>query len=133
MPDVYANLDALIPREDFEATEVKPSGSNIGSTQAITELEKGRFFYSVLKKPDFQRETANWTPEKVAELVNSFVADDLVPSIRSLGLEIGGAGAEYSSLPCSPYPLLPYRPSSLSMPFSVGLGAALTRDIPVMV
>ena len=81
MPDVYANLDALIPREDFEATEGKPSGSNIGSTQAITELEKGRFFYSVLKKPDFQRETANWTPEKVAELVNSFVADDLVPSI----------------------------------------------------
>ena len=81
MAEVYVNLDALIPREDFEAAEGKPSGSNMGSTQAITELEKGRFFYSVLKKPDFQRETANWTPEKVAELVNSFVADDLVPSI----------------------------------------------------
>jgi len=81
MPEVYVNLDALIPREDFEAKEGNSAGSNISSTQAITELEKGRFFYSVLKKPDFQRETANWTPEKVAELVKSFVADDLVPSI----------------------------------------------------
>ena len=48
MAEVYVNLDALIPREDFEAAEGKPSGSNMGSTQAITELEKGRFF---LKRP----------------------------------------------------------------------------------
>ncbi len=37
MPDVYVNLDALIPRDDFEASEGKSSGSNIGSTQAALQ------------------------------------------------------------------------------------------------
>jgi hypothetical protein len=81
MPDIYVNLDGLIPREDFEAKADQTSGGNLPATQTITELEKGKFFYSVLKKPDFQRETANWTPETVAELISSFVNDDLVPAI----------------------------------------------------
>ena len=81
MPDSYVNLDGLIPREDFEAKPDQPSAANLPATQTITELEKGKFFYSVLKKPDFQRETANWTPETVAELIRSFVNDDLVPAI----------------------------------------------------
>ncbi|WP_221639924.1 HNH endonuclease family protein [Actinoallomurus bryophytorum] len=35
----------------------------------------------MLRKPDFQRETANWSPEKVAELVGSFLEGDLIPSV----------------------------------------------------
>ncbi len=81
MPEIYVNLDGLIPREDFEAKPHQPSGANLPANQTITELEKGKFFYSVLKKPDFQRETANWSPETVAELISSFVNDDLVPAI----------------------------------------------------
>jgi hypothetical protein len=81
MPDIYVNLDGLIPREDFEAKADQVSGANFAATQTITELETGKFFYSVLKKPDFQRETANWTPDTVAELIKSFVNDDLVPAI----------------------------------------------------
>jgi hypothetical protein len=81
MPETYVNLDGLIPREDFEAKPVQSSGANLPATQTITELETGKFFYSVLKKPDFQRETANWTPEAVAEMITSFVSDDLVPAI----------------------------------------------------
>lgn len=81
MPDTYVNLDGLIPREDFEAKPVQSSGANLPATQTITELETGKFFYSVLKKPDFQRETANWSPEAVAEMITSFVSDDLVPAI----------------------------------------------------
>lgn len=81
MSDIYVNLDGLIPREDFEAKPVQSSGANLPATQTITELETGKFFYSVLRKPDFQRETANWTPETVAELIKSFVSDDLVPAI----------------------------------------------------
>lgn len=81
MPKSYVNLDGLIPREDFEVRADKSSGANLPATQTITELEKGKFFYSVLKKPDFQRETPNWEPETVAELVKSFVNDDLVPAI----------------------------------------------------
>jgi len=81
MSDTYVNLDGLIPREDFEAKSDQASAANLPATQTITELETGKFFYSVLKKPDFQRETANWEPETVAELIKSFVNDDLVPAI----------------------------------------------------
>lgn len=82
MPETYVNLDGLIPREDFEAKTDSASNTVPGTqTQTITELENGKFFYSVLKKPDFQRETANWEPETVAELIKSFVEGDLVPAI----------------------------------------------------
>ncbi|MFD4665148.1 GmrSD restriction endonuclease domain-containing protein [Streptomyces halstedii] len=47
----------------------------------ITDLGPEGFTYNVLRKPDFQRETANWSPEKVAELVKSFLEGDLIPSI----------------------------------------------------
>ncbi len=81
MSDTYVNLDGLIPREDFDAKSDQATAANLPATQTITELEQGKFFYSVLKKPDFQRETANWEPETVAELIKSFVNDDLVPAI----------------------------------------------------
>ena len=81
MSDSYVNLDGLIPRDDFEAKPDQVAAVSATQTQTITELEKGKFFYSVLKKPDFQRETANWEPDTVAELIKSFVNDDLVPAI----------------------------------------------------
>jgi hypothetical protein len=34
-----------------------------------------------LRKPDFQRETSEWAPQKVADLINSFLNQDLIPSI----------------------------------------------------
>ncbi|MDT9680648.1 DUF262 domain-containing protein [Streptomyces sp. TRM76323] len=77
------NLDALIPREDFEAASpealTQPSGlmANLG----VAELGPESFMYNVLRKPDFQRETANWTPDKVAALVRSFLEGDLIPTI----------------------------------------------------
>ncbi|MGW1187513.1 HNH endonuclease family protein [Streptomyces sp. NPDC002559] len=77
------NLDALIPREDFEAASpealTQPSGlmANLG----VAELGPESFMYNVLRKPDFQRETANWTPDKVAALVQSFLEGDLIPAI----------------------------------------------------
>lgn len=82
MPNMV-NLDALIPREDFEAIDsggvTQPSA--ISSTLRVTDLLPDSISYSVLRKPDFQRETANWTPEKVAALVRSFLEGDLIPSI----------------------------------------------------
>ncbi|MFC9856909.1 MULTISPECIES: HNH endonuclease family protein [unclassified Streptomyces] len=77
------NLDALIPREDFEAitSEQATQTSILSTTMKITDLTQDSLMYNVLRKPDFQRETANWTPEKVAELVRSFLAGDLIPSI----------------------------------------------------
>ncbi|MFJ1580500.1 HNH endonuclease family protein [Streptomyces sp. NPDC088147] len=83
MPTHMVNLDALIPREDFEAlpSEQAAPTSVLSTTLKITDLTQDSLMYNVLRKPDFQRETANWTPEKVAELVRSFLAGDLIPSI----------------------------------------------------
>ena len=63
------NLDALIPREDFEVQSVAdPSNPVKIERVSIRDLEPG-FFYNALRKPDFQRETANWSPAKVVDLV----------------------------------------------------------------
>jgi hypothetical protein len=48
---------------------------------AVRDLEEKSFFYDALRKPDFQRETANWSPPKVADLVRTFVEGDLVPAV----------------------------------------------------
>ncbi|MCA2223497.1 HNH endonuclease family protein [Nonomuraea aurantiaca] len=77
------NMDALIPRDDFEAATDEPAtqASILSTTMKITDLGPESLIYNVLRKPDFQRETANWTPEKVAELVRSFLEGDLIPSV----------------------------------------------------
>jgi hypothetical protein len=69
------NLDALIPREDFE---VLSDGVATPNKQSITifELQSDNFFFSALRKPDFQRETYEWTPKRVVGLIRSFVSDD---------------------------------------------------------
>ncbi len=72
------NLDALIPRADLaapgELSEYIPA-------LAITGLEPRGLLYPALRKPDFQRETANWTPEQVADLVITFVNRELIPAV----------------------------------------------------
>ncbi len=72
------NLDALIPRADLAApgdlSEDIPA-------LAITGLEPRGLLYPALRKPDFQRETASWTPEQVADLVITFVNRDLIPAV----------------------------------------------------
>ena len=35
----------------------------------------------MLRKPDFQRETAIWSPERVRDLIIAFVNEDLVPAV----------------------------------------------------
>ncbi|MGW0996547.1 GmrSD restriction endonuclease domain-containing protein [Streptomyces sp. NPDC002523] len=83
MPTHMVNMDALIPREDFEAVTSEPATqpSILSTTMKITDLGPDSLIYNVLRKPDFQRETANWNPEKVAELVRSFLEGDLIPSV----------------------------------------------------
>lgn len=82
MPTQYVNLDALIPREDFEVrSDSPPQPSQLASTIKVSELESSSVTYHILRKPDFQRETANWEPEKVAEFIKSYLDGDLIPSI----------------------------------------------------
>lgn len=74
------NLDALIPREDFEI-ETESSQSQTTSTVQIRDLEASSFFYPNLRKPDFQRETADWDVEKIVSFLRSFLDGDLIPAI----------------------------------------------------
>ena len=78
------NLDALIQRQDFLSEEV-PDNSAAGSrgqpSASATDLKMGESFFSTLRKPDFQRETAAWSPTMVKEFVKAFVEDELVPSV----------------------------------------------------
>ena len=73
------NLDALIPREEF-AVEDQQGGTSLIERISILHLE-GFIFGPDLRKPDFQRETIQWTPQKVADLVRAFVDADLIPAV----------------------------------------------------
>lgn len=74
------NLDALIPREDFDVSDTTiPSVQP--TTIQIRNLERADFFYSVIRKPDFQRETSDWSPEKICEFIQSFIDGDLIPAL----------------------------------------------------
>jgi len=75
------NLDALIKREDFESgpKAVGEVGEEI--TFNATQLKQGEFFYSCLRKPTFQRETSNWSPNMIVEFIRSFLDGELIPSV----------------------------------------------------
>lgn len=72
------NLDALIKRADLAARGEE--GEDITSL-SVTGLEPKGFLYPALRKPDFQRETAGWAPDQVADLINTFVRRDLIPAV----------------------------------------------------
>ena len=73
------NLDALIPREDFEAVGQNNSG-NLFPSISVTSFSTG-LFYPFLRKPDFQRETNEWDAKKIYDFLESFINGDLIPSI----------------------------------------------------
>jgi hypothetical protein len=82
MPETV-NLDALIPRADFltpQQTDT-PAGASGKASASMTDLSKGESFFSTLRKPDFQRETAAWSPMMIRDFVKAFIEGDLIPSV----------------------------------------------------
>jgi len=79
LPTHKVNLDGLIRRENFESCAESALGKE--PLFKVEELAKGRLYESVLRKPDFQRQTNNWTPEMIVDFVKSFLDDKLIPSI----------------------------------------------------
>ncbi|WP_165435529.1 DUF262 domain-containing protein [Bradyrhizobium sp. Leo121] len=78
------NLDALIPREDFIAPpdNTSTTAGELGKPSAsATDLTARESFFETLRKPDFQRETAAWTPSAVCDFIEAFVSNDLIPSV----------------------------------------------------
>ena len=75
------NLDALINREDFEYETVNNDDAPVPLTISVRHLERRDFFYLALRKPDFQRETSEWNPKRVAGLIRTFIDGELVPAV----------------------------------------------------
>ncbi|RXH15704.1 GmrSD restriction endonuclease domain-containing protein [Bradyrhizobium guangzhouense] len=77
------NLDALVAREDFIAPpDDTVGGGETGKQSAsVTDLTRGESFSSTLRKPDFQRETAAWSPTMVCDFIEAFVSNDLIPAV----------------------------------------------------
>jgi len=77
------NLDALILREDFIAplNDQNIAGESGKTTASTTDLRRGESFFETLRKPDFQRETAAWSPMMVCDFIEAFVNVDLIPSV----------------------------------------------------
>jgi hypothetical protein len=76
----HVNLDSLIPREDFQ---VLVMGEKVPKTPSIkiNDLEPDAFFFGALRKPDFQRETAEWDAKRVVGIIRSFIKDELIPAV----------------------------------------------------
>lgn len=81
MPTHLVNLDALIKREDFESSSDAVGGFGSDPLFKLEELQRGKMFFGVLRKPDFQRDTDNWSPEMIVEFVKSFLDNELIPSV----------------------------------------------------
>src|SRR5437773_1601090 len=75
------NLDALILREDFNSEHGAAAGEKGKAEASKTDLTKGENFYITLRKPDFQRETAAWSPEQVCNFLESFINGELIPAV----------------------------------------------------
>jgi hypothetical protein len=77
------NLDGLIVREYFEVLVDSNKLQKVEESPKlkIVELEPDSFMFRKLRKPDFQRRTAHWTPAKIAGFIKSFVSGDLIPAV----------------------------------------------------
>jgi len=74
-------LDAMIRREDFAADGTPISSAEAIQTLSVESLGSTGLLISLLRKPDFQRETNHWSPEQVVSFLESFLDNELIPSI----------------------------------------------------
>ena len=71
----------MIKRADFAFNEDEGLTFEQFNTIPARELVSGGLTGSILRKPDFQRETNHWTPEQVVSLLECYIHGDLIPSV----------------------------------------------------
>ena len=76
-----AILDALIPRADFCELDHDGQQAQMIHDLGLSQLDEKSFLVPNLRKPDFQRETNQWTPDQVVVFLKSFLDNELVPSV----------------------------------------------------
>lgn len=74
-------LDAMIKREDFTLTGATPSSGEPIKTLSVESLGSSGMLVPLLRKPDFQRETNHWSSAQVVSFLESFLDNELIPSI----------------------------------------------------
>ena len=76
------NLDALISREDFEASDETVNTAGKISALSVNDLKDGSgLFPASVRKPDFQRETADWDVDKIARFIKNFADGKFIPAV----------------------------------------------------
>jgi hypothetical protein len=74
------DLDAMIPREDFGVLE-ESFALDLMSDFPIRHVMKDAPVLRLLRKPDFQRETNHWTPDQLVMFIESFLDNEVIPSL----------------------------------------------------
>lgn len=74
------NLDALIVRQDMDEGASQEIPKEFSFRHGELVYESG-MTYSLLRKPDFQRSTSSWTPEKVRDMVVAYIEGETVPAV----------------------------------------------------
>lgn len=77
------NLDAMISRSDFASkADADATQSNNFAEIALKDLAgAGAWLPKLLRKPDFQRETTQWTSNQITTLIESFLEGELIPAV----------------------------------------------------
>jgi hypothetical protein len=74
-------LDAMIRRADFAVVEGEAFELDRFQGFQLNNLTKDSPILKLLRKPDFQRETNHWTPEQICTFIESFLDNEVIPSL----------------------------------------------------
>jgi len=74
-------LDAMISRADFAEMAINPSEAPKISAISLSSFGSDSFLVPALRKPDFQRETNQWTEDQVLVFLESFLDNELIPAV----------------------------------------------------
>lgn len=74
------NLDAMIPREDFAIADPE-FDLDLFQSFPISYMQQSNPILRLLRKPDFQRETNHWKPDQIATFIESFLDNEVIPSL----------------------------------------------------
>ncbi len=80
MADVVT-LDAMIQRSDFAVGTTDAAGTEQIQTLSVESLSAQSMIVPMLRKPDFQRETNQWTPSQLITFLKSYLDLELIPSV----------------------------------------------------
>lgn len=86
MNNLFVHLDHLINKDDiyYTAPELRTTAQKATKTDEVIryiDIKEERGLYANLRKPDFQRQTNAWTPEKCVGFLDSVLKGLLIPYI----------------------------------------------------